>query len=70
MINWIVLVLAILAIGGILFITDIYTKIAEIKFRCERGLEAYDAVKKAEQEKKAKQAKKAKAKPTKKGRGK
>ena len=70
MINWIVLVLAILAIAGILFVADIYTKIAEIKFRCEKGLEAYYTLQKAEKDKKAKQAKKATDKPVKKGRGK
>lgn len=67
--NLIVLVLAILVIAGILFITDIYSKIGEIKFRCEKGIEAYYTLQKAEQEKKAKKVKEAKnkVKPAKKG---
>lgn len=47
--NWILLVVAILAVAGIYFVADIYSKIGEIKFRFEEQIKLYEAQKQAKQ---------------------
>lgn len=44
--SWIVLVVSVLTVAGIYFVADIYSKMAEIKFRLEEGLKQYEAQKK------------------------
>jgi hypothetical protein len=47
--NWILLVVAIIAVAGIYFVADIYSKIGEIKFRFEEQIKLYEAQKQAKQ---------------------
>lgn len=58
--SWILLVVAVLAVAGVYFVADIYSKIGEIKFRFEEQIKLYEAQKQAKQKPAKKPTKKKK----------